>query len=404
MAIRLANVLRGLARVGDLDVFLVPGQDRWELPVIPPDVPVRRFHVVARPSGSFALPERLVWWLGGRLPSHFVGRDYREVQARFRAWTSERYDVVWFSTLRAYVPLKPVVDAPAIVDFDDLEDRKLIERLTLLNAARDPQAPGGLAAWRDVLVGMQARKNARLWRDLQRSAARSVEAAVVCSDLDRQYLGAPNVYVVPNGYAFQPHPVGREGVGLPPVIMLPGMFRYPPNADAACWLVGAIAPIVRRRVPHVQVRLVGLANERVQNLHRPPEVIVTGFVPDIRAELARADVIAVPIRYGGGTRIKILEGFAHRIPVVSTSKGAEGIDAVSGRELLIEDTPDAFADACVRLLTEPQSRRVMVEAAHALFREKYLWDRIHGEIARLAEAVARRAPFSQRLWIGAGYA
>lgn len=136
------------------------------------------------------------------------------------------------------------------------------------------------------------------------------------------------------------------------------------------------------------LRLVGHADEKVQKLHDPPRTVVTGFVRDVRTELALADVIAVPIRCGGGTRIKILEGFAHRIPVVSTSKGAEGIDAAHGREIIIGDTPEAFADGCVRLLTDGQYRCAVIEAAHVLFVEKYRWDRIHGRIASLGEHVA----------------
>ena len=79
---------------------------------------------------------------------------------------------------------------------------------------------------------------------------------------------------------------------------------------------------------------------------------VVGQVPDIDTELARADVVLVPIRFGSGTRLKILEAFAHRIPVVSTSLGAEGLDAVDEHHLLIADTPNAIAAACARLLED----------------------------------------------------
>lgn len=389
MPIRLANVMRGLARLGELDVFLLPGQDRWEDPVIPPDVPVRRFAVMTRPPGQFSLLWRLRWWAAGHLPSHFVGRDYDGVRARYRAWADARYDLVWFSTLKTYVPLGPIVEAPAIVDFDDLEDRKLIEQIALMTASSRRGAHSPAGRLREAIVRLQAMKNARCWHDLQLASARRAAAAVVCNDLDRRYLAASNAIVIPNGYAFQPHPVGRLEIGNPPTVVLPGTFRYQPNADAACWLVEEIAPRIRRRVPNVQVRLVGATSERVQSLHRPPEVVVTGFVPDIRAELARADVIAVPVRVGGGTRIKILEAFAHRIPSVSTSKGVEGISAVDGRDILLGDTPERFAEGCIRLLTDPASRRAITEAAHALYEAEYRWDRIHEKIAGLAEAVVR---------------
>lgn len=169
------------------------------------------------------------------------------------------------------------------------------------------------------------------------------------------------------------------------------MFEYGPNVDAANFLVKEILPELRSRVPSVQARLVGNASEQVRSLHQPPGVVVTGFVPDIGSELARADLIVVPVRYGGGTRIKILEAFAHRIPVVSTTIGAEGIDAAPGRDILLEDTPAAFAQACERLLTDAALRERVVEAAYRLFLARYRWEQIQDAIAALALRTAAHA-------------
>ena len=88
-------------------------------------------------------------------------------------------------------------------------------------------------------------------------------------------------------------------------------------------------------------------------------------------ELARADLVVVPVRYGSGTRVKILEAFAHRIPVVSTTIGAEGLGAADGVHLLVADDPDAFADRCARLLTDGDLRERLVDAAEQLFEERY---------------------------------
>ncbi|MGH2453533.1 MAG: glycosyltransferase family 4 protein [bacterium] len=211
---------------------------------------------------------------------------------------------------------------------------------------------------------------------------------VVVSEHDRRRLGAPHVHVIPNGYAYQEQPVGRLAVGPTPVIMIPGQFTYRPNVDAARSFVSQILPLLQRRLPAVQVRLVGHAGPAVQQLHRMPTVTVTGWIPDITKELASADLIAVPIRFGGGSRIKILEAFAHRIPVVSTPAGVEGIEARDGRELLVAETVTDFAAACLSLLSDLEGRRTLVEAAHALFLERYRWDRIQEQIAALAALVA----------------
>lgn len=387
LSIRLSNVLRGLARLGEIDVFVFPGHDRWHVPVIPPDIMAPRVEVVARPPGDFSLGHRVRWLLSGQLPSHFVGRDYRDAQAKFHNWIRPEYDLAWFSHLKTYIPLAGHVRAPTILDYDDLEDRKILEQLAVSNAG---DALPRFHAHRlyYAFTRFQAKKNVRLWATLQRQAARAIEAAVVCSEVDRRYLGLPNVHVIPNGYSFQSQPVGRAESGEPPTIVLPGVFRYPPNIDAARHLVTQIAPLVWVQKPTVQVRLVGPADDRVTRLHDPPRVVVTGFVPDIRTELARADVIAVPIRFGGGTRIKVLEAFAHRIPVVATSKGAEGIDGISGRHLLIADTPEAFARACLRLLTDVPYRRSLADEAHTLFTTKYRWDQVQDLIAALGSQIA----------------
>ena len=98
-----------------------------------------------------------------------------------------------------------------------------------------------------------------------------------------------------------------------------------------------------------------------------------GEVAEVGAELAAADIAVVPIRFGGGTRIKILEAFAYRIPVVSTTVGCEGLDVVDGEHLLIADDPAAFAAACVRLHEDADLRARLVTAAAQLWETRYRW-------------------------------
>jgi glycosyltransferase involved in cell wall biosynthesis len=229
--------------------------------------------------------------------------------------------------------------------------------------------------------------NSRRWRALQRHIAASVDAIAVCSRLDKDRLGVPNCEVVPNGYNPPARPVGQAEVRKPPTLVLVGSFTYTPNADAARYLVQKVIPLLRGRIPGIRVRLVGHYDERIESL-ASEDVILTGRVPDIAAELARADVVVVPIRFGGGTRIKILEAFAHRIPVVSTSVGCEGLEVAHGEHLLIADDPDGLADSSEVLLTDHARRRALVEGAHDLYTRRYRWDTIAPEIVELARKVA----------------
>jgi polysaccharide biosynthesis protein PslH len=104
-----------------------------------------------------------------------------------------------------------------------------------------------------------------------------------------------------------------------------------------------------------------------------PRIEFTGFVPDLRPHLAEAAAVIVPLRLGGGTRLKIVEAMAMGKAMVSTKLGAEGIDAARGRDILIEDQPDAFADAVIRLLAEPELAVRIGHSARQLSEARYAW-------------------------------
>ena len=191
----------------------------------------------------------------------------------------------------------------------------------------------------------------------------------MCSEVDRSALtalGIANIDVIPNVYSAPASPAGRPGVGDPPTLSLVGTLHYPPNADAARFMVRCVLPEIRRQLPSAQLRLVGRPDPAAADLVRAPGVVATGWSTDLAAELSRADVSVVPVRFGSGTRIKILEAFAHRIPVVSTTIGAEGLDITHGCELLLADDPALFAYACITALTDSELRRRLVANAHAL--------------------------------------
>ena len=133
------------------------------------------------------------------------------------------------------------------------------------------------------------------------------------------------------------------------------------------------------------MRLVGTADPLVQALDAPPAVTVVGRVPEIVTELERADLVAVPIRFGSGTRVKILEAFSHRLPVVSTTMGAEGLGLEDGRHLLLADSPEDFASACARLLTDRDLRVRLVDEAARRFHEQHRWDRSRKVVLDLAD-------------------
>src|SRR5205085_156904 len=140
----------------------------------------------------------------------------------------------------------------------------------------------------------------------------------------------------------------REGA-----VVLTGSMDWQPNEDAAIWFAEEILPEVKRVQGRTHFAVVGRnPSPRVKKL-ASEDVEVTGTVPDVRPYLRGAICLAVPIRVGGGTRLKILEAFAARVPVVSTRVGAEGIACTHEQEVLFAETPSEFARAIARLETEP---------------------------------------------------
>ena len=168
-------------------------------------------------------------------------------------------------------------------------------------------------------------------------------------------------------------------------------MTYPPNADGAVYFVDRVLPHILAAMPRVQFRIVGRCDDTVARLRAHPNVTVTDHVADIEPELARADAVVVPLRFGSGTRLKIIEAFAHRIPVVSTTVGAEGLGVTAGEELLIADDDVGLAAACLRLLGNEPLRRALADRAEALYDHQFQWSAIRERAAALACEVASEA-------------
>jgi glycosyltransferase involved in cell wall biosynthesis len=384
--LRLTRAIEALAELGKLDLA-APYDDRRSVPTLPPTVPVERLKTLSHPASQHQLRWRAAWLARRGIPLE-VARQRIDAAPRLEleSWMADRYDLVWFDRAATFECMGRPRLGPTIVDLHDLEDVKARSRAQIMQAQLSWR--GGAASFRRAIAVAQARLNARDWRQFQRSVAGDVDRVVLCSDLDVRRSGLANAVVVPNSYERPKRAVGRTEVGEPAVVLFQATFDYAPNMDAVDWLVGEVAPRIRTRVPDVELRLVGTPVPGVRRQHRPPAVTVVGVVSDMEPELARADIAIVPIRYGSGTRLKILESFAHRVPVVSTTIGAEGLQVEDGVHLLLADDPETFAAACERLLTEPDLRERLVDAAEKRFFERYERSVAHDRIQALAREVA----------------
>jgi glycosyltransferase involved in cell wall biosynthesis len=165
---------------------------------------------------------------------------------------------------------------------------------------------------------------------------------------------------------------------------------WSPNEDAVRFFVHEILPRIRQAVPDATLTVVGRnpSPGLVALAAREPGVTVTGRVEDVRPYMDRAALYVVPIRIGGGTRLKIFEAMAMGLPVVSTRVGAEGLPVRDGRDVVLADAPAAFASAAIRLLTDETRARTLGQAGCRTVRERYGWDRAAADFAAICERVA----------------
>lgn len=191
----------------------------------------------------------------------------------------------------------------------------------------------------------------------------------------RALLPENNVQVVPNGVdvdAFSPDSTVAAVRGR---IVFTASFDYYPNVQGALFFAERCWPRIREAIPEATWHLVGRRpTPDILRLGELPGVTVTGDVPAIQPHLSEAQVAIVPLLTGAGTRLKILEALSMQKAVVSTALGAEGIDCIPGKHLLLADEPVVFADTVVELLKNPARQASLGEAGRALVEEQYSWD------------------------------
>lgn len=244
----------------------------------------------------------------------------------------------------------------------------------------------GLDADRDVRVREAERTLA-----FERRAAHDCDACLAVSEEDaaaaRTLLGAAHVHLVPNGVDtsyFTPSPARPE----PGALLFTGRMSYEPNADAACYFAEQILPLVRREVPHARLHVVGAGPPPRVSALASDAVVVHGRVDDVRPYQRIAEVVVVPVREGGGTRLKVLEAAASGKGIVTTRLGVDGLGFRAGHDLLVADSPADFAAAVVELIRNPHRREELGTRARAAA-SRYEWSAIGESFRGILEQLVR---------------
>lgn len=168
-----------------------------------------------------------------------------------------------------------------------------------------------------------------------------------------------------------------------------GTLHYPPNADGIRWFLNQVYPAVRQAAPGVSLTIIGKNPPADFQLAAKEDdsIQVTGYVGDLTPYLEQAALMVVPLRAGGGMRVRILEAFARGMPVVTTTVGLEGIDARSGEEVLVADSPEAFAGEVVKLLQDRELRERLAVRGRALAEARYDWQVVLKSMAEVYRSV-----------------
>lgn len=256
------------------------------------------------------------------------------------------------------------------------------------------QAEFALQGWKDKLLTAE---HLLKLRRFEKRVARRAQMQVLCGPDDEVFVRkhisqrAP-LQVIANGVDLEYFKAGREPTPLAaqPTVLFCGAMDYMPNVDALRWFFGGIYQRLRERVPNLEVLIVGKAPvAEVRAYGELPGVTVTGGVEDVRPYYRRSWLQVVPLRIGGGTRLKIVESLAIGTPVVSTSIGAQGLGLEHGENILLADTQEAFASEVVRLLQSPPLREHLRRSGINTANERFGWGSIG---ARLCQAYKRFEP------------
>lgn len=228
----------------------------------------------------------------------------------------------------------------------------------------------------------------------ERQAFHAVDRVVACSEVDaelaRDLYQSTNVSVVDNGV----DPAYFADVGRADgsrSVLFVGALDWRPNIDAVDQLLGSVLPMLRAKVPDAELVIVGRkpSDAMRARISATAGATLHADVPDVRPFMRASAALAVPLRIGGGSRLKILEALAARLPIVSSTIGAEGLEVADGRDLVIADGPEAMAAALADAIQSPAPARARAERGWATVESRYAWTNLAAKLEQVWLEAAR---------------
>ncbi len=296
-----------------------------------------------------------------------------------RCLKTSQPDILVCDFLQASINLPESIDIPAVLFQHNVE--AMIWRRHADVASNPLKKAFMISQWK-----RSVRYEARTCKRFDAVVAVSKEDAEVF----RNDYQVSSVFDIPTGVDTDFFVESKKRTSTRPNIVFTGSMDWLPNNDGIVWFVKEVLPVIKKQTPDVTLTVVGRDPfpELLKLAECDSSVIVTGRVPDVRPDMMKAAVYIVPLRIGGGTRLKIYEAMSMGLPVVSTTVGSEGLPLSDGQEILLRDNAADFADALVRLLQHPDEARKLGETGAKRVRTEFSWQnaaKCFSEICRIMQ-------------------
>ncbi|NQZ63330.1 glycosyltransferase [Crocosphaera sp.] len=303
------------------------------------------------------------------LPRWYRNYDLEKIQKPMTDLDLKRFPVI-FSYRADYTYLAGVTQHPHLII--DVDDPEYLRR------------KGGFILRKNWQYDWRSRWDFKKMEVFERSLIKKAKMAFVCLKKDAIALNLPNLKVIPNTVAI-PHSVDRHEKHDPTIIFVGNMSggKNSPNNSGLVWFLEEVWPSICQQIPNCHFQLIGKISEVMIEFINPlPHVESLGFVDNLAPIYSSAWLSVAPIKYGTGTRIKILEALAHGCPVVTTPKGCEGIELINN-EHIIESHEEQFTISCINILHNKVQRKQLSIAGHKFMLEHYSREKQHQKLVAL---------------------
>lgn len=298
------------------------------------------------------------------------GWQVSEENSRLIEGLLETHDVVWFNGIRTANGIGRRFWPKSVLDTEDVLSQYY------------RSSSEGSASFRSRIGSL---RKVILWKRRERVFLKRFSILSVCSEAEKDYLGASErIHVIPNGYE-APEAEPTRSPAVPPRIGFIGSLTYAPNKEGVRWFIDSVWPRIKAKCERTKLRLVGQGTN-VEFSGAGPDIDALGWLTDASEEIATWSLLIVPLHVGAGTRVKIAEAFSRKCPVVATSQGAFGYDVRTGNELLLADSPAEFASACISILSNPQLGEDLANRAWDRFQREWSWSAVQPKVKAAVNA------------------